>query len=337
MFNINYLKAEPTTYVLKYRKGKVVSEGAGLSFYYYAPSTTVVAIPLAAQEANFMFRESSKDYQEVTIQGAVTYKVTNPVKLSESLNYALSPDGKDYASEDPKKLETRMLKLVQVSAREAVQKLNLVECLQETSNIDKKITQQLVNNEMLTSLGITLLDISILAIKPNPDTQRALEATIREQLLLEADEAIYVRRNAAVHQERTIKENELETERAIEQKQQEMREAEIAAEQRYKSQLRDIEQEEIEGKVELEKRNNELVDLTVENAKKEADAKAYGLEAAVNAFKNIDPKNLEALALAKMTPEQLMAQAFKELANNSGKIGQLNITPDLLESIIGRA
>lgn len=312
MLNINYLKAEPTTYVLKYRKGKVVNEGAGLSFYYYAPSTTVVAIPLAAQEANFMFRESSKDYQEVTIQGAVTYKVTNPVKLAESLNYALSADGKNYASEDPKKLETRILKLVQVSAREAVQKLNLVECLQETSNIDKKITQQLVNNEMLTSLGITLLDISILAIKPNPDTQRALEATVREQLLLEADEAIYVRRNAAVHQERTIKENELETERAIEQ-------------------------EEMEGKVELEKRNNELVDLTVENAKKESEAKAYGLEAAVNAFKNIDPKILEAMALAKMTPEQLMAQAFKELANNSGKIGQLNITPDLLESIIGRA
>jgi len=30
----------------------------------------------------------------------------------------------------------------------------------------------------------------------------------------------------------------------------------------------------------------------------------------------------------------LIAQAFQQLANNSTKIGQLNITPDLLESVM---
>jgi len=48
-------------------------------------------------------------------------------------------------------------------------------------------------------------------------------------LLREADEATYARRNAAVEQERTIKENELNTEIAIEDKKHQMREAEMAA------------------------------------------------------------------------------------------------------------
>ncbi len=35
-------------------------------------------------------------------------------------------------------------------------------------------------------------------------------------------------------------------------------------------------------------------------------------------------------------PEKMIAQAFGTLAANSGKIGTLNITPDLLESLTDR-
>ncbi|MNO10092.1 hypothetical protein D3C81_2337260 [compost metagenome] len=35
-----------------------------------------------------------------------------------------------------------------------------------------------------------------------------------------------------------------------------------------------------------------------------------------------------------MKPDKLIAIAFQELAENAGKIGQLNITPDLLQGIM---
>jgi hypothetical protein len=35
-----------------------------------------------------------------------------------------------------------------------------------------------------------------------------------------------------------------------------------------------------------------------------------------------------------MKPEQLIAAAFQELASNAGKIGQLNISPDLLKELL---
>ena len=63
------------------------------------------------------------------------------------------------------------------------------------------------NNKEINSLGIEVLGLSLLAIKPSPETQRALEAETREQILQEADDAIYTRRNSAVEQERKIKEN----------------------------------------------------------------------------------------------------------------------------------
>ena len=48
--------------------------------------------------------------------------------------------------------------------------------------------------------------------------ERALETETREKLQQEADQAIYLRRNFAVEQERKIKESELNTEIAVEEK-----------------------------------------------------------------------------------------------------------------------
>ena len=57
----------------------------------------------------------------------------------------------------------------------------------------------------------SVTNINILSILPNKETARALEAETRENILREADDAVYKRRNAAVEQERKIKENELNT------------------------------------------------------------------------------------------------------------------------------
>ena len=90
-----------------------------------------------------------------------------------------------------------------------------------------------------------VLDLSILAIKPNPEMSRALETEVREKLLEEADQAIYARRNAAVEQERAIKENELNTEIAVENKQRQIKEAKMDAELAVQEKKRIIKEEEL--------------------------------------------------------------------------------------------
>lgn len=315
MFGVKFIKADPTTFLIKSRDGKVLKQGFGLSFFYHAPSTSIISIPMHSEDIPFMFSELTGDFQEVTIQGQTTYKIVDVQAVTQMLNYSLNARG-EYISEDPKKLPKRIINMVQVSLRKELAKLNLKEAITSGDMIAETVQVELMASSALKILGVEIIGLSIIAVKPNKETARALEAETREVLLKQADDAIYLRRNSAIEQERTIKENELRTETAVEEKKREMREAEIT------------------GKIALEKKNEDLVALVVENSKKEAEAKAYAIETSMAAISRIDAKTIQALAMVGMDPAQLIAASFKDLSENAGRIGQLNITPDLLTQLM---
>jgi hypothetical protein len=52
MFGFRFIKVEPTEFVIQYKHGKVIREGAGLSFFYYAPTTSLVQIPLESVDCS---------------------------------------------------------------------------------------------------------------------------------------------------------------------------------------------------------------------------------------------------------------------------------------------
>lgn len=334
MFGFRFIKFQPTDYVLQHRKGKLVREGAGLAFFYFAPASSLVRIPMASMDMPFIFREVTSDFQEITIQGQLMYRISDPKSLSGLMNFTLTSDGKNYASDDYQKLPQRLINHAQVLTRSSLKNMPLRQALGSADDLENSIRQGMKKSEIATSLGIEILGLSILAIKPTPETARALETAVREQILREADEAIYSRRNAAVEQERAIKENELNTEIAVENKKRQIQEAQMEAEKSVQQKKRELRETEIAIKITLEEKNRELVALSTENAKKEADTNAYGISSVMRAFANTDIRILQALANSKMAPGQLMALAFKELAEGADKIGQLNISPDLLRELM---
>jgi SPFH domain / Band 7 family len=334
MFGIKFIKVQPTTYLLQYRGGQVVREGMGLSFLYCAPATSLVAVPVASVDVPFIFQETTADFQAVTIQGQVTYRVGEPKRLAALLNYTLAKDGQTYVSEDPEKLPERVIHVINVLARAELQKLPLREAIRASDSLVQAVKARLVAAEEITSLGLEVLGLSILAIKPTPETARALEAETRERLFREADEAVYARRNSAVEQERAIKENELKTEIAVENKKREIRETQMEAERAVQEKKHLVQKEALEASIGMEDRRKSLVALAADNAKAEADARAYGVSTTMKALGNADAKILQALASTGMKPEQLIAFAFQELAGKADKIGQLNISPDLLRELL---
>jgi hypothetical protein len=335
MFGIKFIKVQPTTYLLQYRGGKVVREGLGLSFFYYAPTTSLVAVPVGSTDVPFIFQETTADFQAVTIQGQVTYRVGDPKRLAALLNFTLTPNGHGYMSEDPRKLPERVIHVINVLARAELQKLPLRDAIRGSDGIVEAVKKRLANSEEITSLGLEVLGLSVLAVKPVPETARALEAEAREQLFRESDEAIYARRNAAVQQERAIKENELNTEIAVENKKRQIRETQMDAERAVQEKKHLVEKEALAADIGMEGERKKLVALAAENARAEADARAYGVETTMKALATTDPKVLQALASTSMKPEQLIAFAFQELAGKAEKIGQLNISPDLLRELLG--
>ena len=309
-----YTKNPPTTYVLHYQNGRVRREGPGLAFWYFRPASTIVAIPLASRDVPFAFSEVTADFQPVTLQGQLTYRVADPRRVAGLLDFSIRPTG-HYISDDHEKVPERLVQTAQVFARAVVQRLTLREALVSSDTIVAEVVAALREAEPVRILGIEILALSVVAIKPTPDMARALEADAREALQRRADEAIYARRNASVEQERRIKESELQTEIAVQEKQRQIRETQIGAD------------------ISIEERRAALVERRSENDRRDADARAYALQVNLEPVRNVDWRTLMAISAGGADPKLMIALAFRELAENAGKIGEINVTPDLLKSL----
>ncbi|MGX4804040.1 SPFH domain-containing protein [Bradyrhizobium guangdongense] len=334
MFGIRFIKAQPTTYLMEYRAGAVVAEGTGLSALYYAPVTTLVAVPVGSRDASFIFQQIARDFQTLTVQGHVTYRVSEPRKAASMLNFTLKPDGKTYETDDPEKLPERILGTVEVLAQQAIKELTLKDALQASDRIAEIIAGGLRGRADIEALGLEILGVSIRGIKPTPDTAKALEAQAREAILKNADEAIFARRNFAVEQERAIRESELDTEIAVEQKKRSIRETQMDAEASVAAKRNELRQAGMAADIVLEGKRKDFVGLNAENTRTLADAEAYRVGALMKIFEGVDTRVIQALAAAGMQPGQLIAQAFSGIAEKAEKIGQLNVSPDLLSQLI---
>jgi hypothetical protein len=337
MFGIRYFKFQPSEYVLRYSRGKINAEGTGLAFFCYAPNTSIAVLPVGSIDAPFIFDETTADFQSVTLQGQLVFRVVKPKETAAMLDYTWSLQGKGgYLSEDPTKLPQRMINSVKVLAKKQLASMTLHDALRAGESLAASIFDELGQSQEIRLLGLEVIGLSLLAVLANKETTRALEARTREQILKTADDAVYERRNASIEQERKVKENEYNTEISVEQKKRQVREAQLEAEQAVQQKQNLLKAEQMQFEIGLEEKRKDLVALAAQNARAEADARAYALKAAMQALQGVDAGVIQSLASVGMQPDALMAQAFRGLTENADKIGQLNITPDLLREIMGK-
>jgi regulator of protease activity HflC (stomatin/prohibitin superfamily) len=314
MLGLHYMKAAPTTYVIHHQAGAVRREGAGLAFFYFAPLSQISAIPLASVDLPFIFPAATADYQAVTIQGQITYRVSDPRKLASLLDFTVDPLGK-YRTDDPDSLAARVANEAQILTNMRVEALSLKDVLRSAERLAAHMRDGLRDSRTLGMLGIEALACTVLSVRPTPEMARALEAEAREALQQEADQAIYARRREAVEQERRIKETELNTEIAVEEKKRQIRETQMSAD------------------IAVEERRKSLIALKTGNEREEADTRAYALEAVLKPASAVDWRTLMILGRGGVDARSLIALAFRDLAEHAEKIGTLNISPELLEAL----
>lgn len=261
---LGYYKAEPTEYVLLYAGGKVVQAGPGRSFFYWAPTASIVSLPTSTIDVPFILNETTGNFQTITVQGQLTYRLAAPATTAQLLNYTIDPDTRAYTSSDPEKLPQRITNIIQTHLRPELTPLSLEEALRRGASIASAVLAKVQADVTLKALGVECLNLFFSAVKPTPDMAKALEAEYREGLQQRADQAIYARRAAAVEQERRTKENELQTELALEQQRQ------------------------------------ELVELQGQNNRKQAEYQAQANEIWLAPWRNTDPRTLLALAFKAM-------------------------------------
>lgn len=332
MFGIKHIKFDSMTYVLHFKNGNIKREGRGLSFFYFVPNSSIVAIPMGSNDLPFIFSESTNDYQTVTIQGQISYKISNPKTLADVLDFTVTDNG-TYKKNDIEKLNQRIINEAQTATSSFIHSIKLKDAIRSAKTIEGRISEGLAASPAIGLMGIEILGANILAITATPEMSRALETETREKLQQEADQAIYERRNFAVEQERKIKESELNTEIAVEEKQKQIAEKKMESEVQKAENDRKLRQMQIEADIAVENQRKQLILQKTENDKKEAETQGYVIETTLKPYKDIDWKTLTALN-NNPDPRFSIALAFRELAENAGKIGNLNISPDLLDSLL---
>lgn len=293
---IKYFKGEPNTYVVRYSNGDVTKHGAGLTFWYLPYNTSIATVPIVSQDAPFIFNETTVNFQEISIQGQLSYRLEDPMNTAKVLDYTIDPKTRRYRSKDPEKLVSRVINAVQANTRSGVNILSLDEALIKVKEIASEVLASVQNEPELKALGVIVESLYFTAVKATPEMQKALEADYRESLQQKADLAIYIRRQAAVEEESKISNRELDNE------------------------------------VELEERRRDLVAKQAENRIKQAQAEAKAMEMEAEAETRADEIRFK--LYQDLTPQALVGLALKEWAANAGTIDNLTITPDLISNVV---
>lgn len=247
--------------MIRYQLGQVAEHGPGLTFWYLPYKTSIAVVPIATQDAPFIFNEATKDYQAVAIQGSVLYRFTDAVEAAKFINFTLDLSTGRYKSEDPDKLAQRLINLVQAQARSHVNTLSLEEALTQVRHLAEGVLAEVNAEPALAAMGVRVEGLHFTGVTATPEMRKALETDYREALQQKADQAIYARRAHAVEEERRIKQRELDTE------------------------------------VELENRRKDLVDMQARNQLALAEAEAKADEMKLGAYGQLAPQVLIGLAL----------------------------------------
>jgi len=206
-----HLRAEPSFHVLQFRSGKLKRSGRGLAFWFHPLSTSIAEVPCSDRDLTFLFHARSKDYQDVTAQGTVTYRIVDPQRIASRFDFALDLETGVYRKQPLEQISQLLVQSAQQHAWAYLASTPVREILAEgVDAIRDRIRGGLSGDAKLEALGLEIISVRVSDISPTSELDKALQAPTHEAIQQQADEAIFQRRALAVEKERAIQENELQ-------------------------------------------------------------------------------------------------------------------------------
>ena len=327
---VRHLRADASSHVLHYRGAKLLRSGRGLAFWFMPMSASVAELPVDDRELSLVFHGRSADFQDVTAQGVVTYRVTEPAILAERVDFTIDLSTGAYLRQPLEKIALLLSQLSQQHAWTYIAETPIRRILTEGhARIRERIAEALGEDAGLDAMGIAITSVRVSSIKPTPDLEKALEAPMREKIQEEADQAAFSRRAMAVEKERAIQENALQNEIELAR-----REEQLIAQRGQNERRRETEQ------AEAQRIAAEAAAARV-RIEAEADAARTRIEgeAAAELVRQVDGAKVEVerarMDVLKAVPSSvLLGLAAQELAGKLQRIEHLNVGSDGLGPLL---
>jgi regulator of protease activity HflC (stomatin/prohibitin superfamily) len=312
---LRHLRSEPTSHVLRYRRGALVAEGAGLAFWFRPLGAAVAEVPLDDRELPFLFRVRSRDFQELTVQGVITFRVASPGRLARRVDFTIDLADGRWSEAPIDQVAGLLTQLAQQFVIDELVSLDLRAILADgVAPIRDRIAAGLAGEPALADLGLEVVAVRVAAVAPSAEMEKALQQPSREAIQQQADQATFGRRAIAVESERAIAENELANRIELARREEELVAREGANARRRAAE--DAAAAKVAAVAEDERarmaarRNADAIDL-VEQARLRAERERAEINAAI-------------------PPQVLYALALRDLAGELPKVEHLTITPELL-------
>lgn len=349
-----FFRGSPSREISVYSRGKLRQVGRGLSGMIVTTSDSLTSVPAGTIACPFGLKCLSSDHQAIVINGTATFLFSDTQKLGKTFDFSVGPKGQ-YLSEDPDKIGDRLAEILASTIFSSAGRKELNLLLSSQDELSAEVAASLLTDQALEKTGISLNSLAITSLRPSPDIEKALEAIRSEELKKNADVAIHERQMAAELQDRKLKQEQIQTSKKVQEGERELLETKMETEKRNACLLKEVQEIELDKDKALQIHNQEqkkLASLTeAEIAKIESgivqekagntvvmgEAQGKSLQAFADALKGLDPKTIQALALQGGDSKNTIAAAFLELAEKAGSIGTLNITPDLLDSLMKRS
>lgn len=314
-----HLRSAPTMHVEHVRNGVTVHAGAGASFWFRPLSSSLSEAPIADQELPLFFHAMTQDFQDVTVQATITFRFSAPDLAVARIDFSIDPTTGLWRAAPLQHVAGLLTEIVQQHALGLLAELTLTEALRRgVEAVRARVEAEVADDRRLAETGISVIGVRVVAIRPEPEMEKALRTPAREQVQQEADRATYERRAVAVERERTISENELQ------------------------------------NQIELARREEQLVSQQGANARRraeenaaadgvaaEAEARRAATLAAVRADSTrlqgaaeADAETARAGALSDLPDVVVWAMVAREVAPHLPAIQSLVVTPDLVSSLL---
>lgn len=306
---LSQLRSEASHYVVRFRNGRPRQSGRGLVFWFRPETASISELPMDDREMTLFVRGRSADFQAVAVQGSIGWHVADPERLAARVDFSLDLRTGRLQGEPIERIEARIAGLANQTVLQFLGGAPVRALLDAGPETLRAQVQAALRTEpSLAEIGVAVVSVRLTNLAPSSELERALQTPTYEALQQKADEATFARRAVAVEKERAIAENELATRTELAR-----REALLIAEEaqnaRNRAQAR-AEAEGIEAGAEAERIR------VVEGARTEAE------RARVAIYRDV-------------APGTLLGLAAQSLAGKLDTIEHVNVTPDLLASLLG--
>jgi hypothetical protein len=310
---LRHLRSEPSRHVLHFSGGRLRRSGRGLSFWFRPLSAALAELPTDDRELPFLFHARSRDFQDVTVQGVITWRVVEPEVLAERIDFSIDAASGRWREKPLEHLAELMTNAAQQHALDVLAVHDVRDLLEKGVELVRdSVRGELTRSEALEDMGLEVVAVAVSAVQPTAVLEQALQTPTLESIQQQADEATFRRRALAVEKERAISENELQSRIELATREADLIAQEGANEKRKAhegAEARQIASEALARTQRLEAETEAEGIVAVEGAKVEAERgrmEIYG----------------------ELSPHVLMGLAAREFAGKLERIEHFSLAPD---------